>query len=131
MQRITRHIGAWLVIAVVAVAGTFLAHVAASRENTREIHLMVRDMAFRFDADAAVNPTLELSPGEQVRLTLRNEDRGMVHDFSIPQWGVQTGNVQWGEEKTITFKVPHGGGAPTYICTPHSAMMSGRIVIAK
>ena len=131
MQRITRHIGAWLIIAVVAVGGTFLARVGASRENTREIRLSVRDMAFRVDAGDAVNPALELSPGEQVRLTLRNEERGMVHDFTIPEWGVRTGNVEWGREKTITFKVPDTDKAPTYTCTPHSAMMSGRIVIAK
>src|SRR6188474_2657593 len=106
MQRITRHIGSWLVIIVVAVAGTFLARVGASRENARDIRLTVRDMAFRLDAADAVNPALELSPGEQVRLTLRNDDRGMVHDFTIPQWGVRTGNVEWGREKTITFKVP-------------------------
>ena len=38
----------------------------------------------------AANPTLRLRAGETVRLVLRNEDRGMKHDFTVPAWNAAT-----------------------------------------
>ena len=68
--------------------------------------------------------------GEQVRLTLRNEDRGMSHDFSVKSWGVATKVLDGKGQDTVTFRVPRGSNASTsYTCTPHTAMMNGAIVI--
>ena len=52
-------------------------------------------------------------------------------DFGIPAFGVGTGIVEFGTEKSVTFKVPDNPSDATYTCTPHSAMMSGRIFFAK
>ena len=74
---------------------------------------------------------IRLAPGEQVRITFRNDDRGMAHDFGIPAFGVGSGVTEFGTEKSFVFKVPETASSATYICTPHSAMMSGRIFFAK
>ena len=55
----------------------------------------------------------------------------MSHDFGIPAFDVGTGVVEFGAEKTVVFKVPETASSATYICTPHSAMMSGRIFLEK
>ena len=56
---------------------------------------------------------------------------GGEHDFGIPAFGVGTGIVQFGTEKGIVFRVPEKPASANYICTPHSAMMSGSILFAK
>ena len=88
-------------------------------------------MSFHVEDIAGANPTMALTAGEQVKVTIRNEDRGMLHDFSIPEWGVRTGGVEWGDERSITFRVPATASTLSYICTPHSVMMSGRITVSK
>jgi plastocyanin len=131
MQAINRHIRVSLVVLLLTGAGMFLPRLVASRESIREIRITARNMAFHVDSLAELNPGLALTAGEQVKVIFRNEDRGMLHDFGIPAWGVQTGGVEWGTERTITFKVPPAASAAAYTCTPHSAMMSGRIIVAK
>ena len=71
---------------------------------------------------------MRFTPGEQVRVVFRNEDKGMSHDFNIPAWGVGTKVVQGAGEASVTFRVPANGSASgTYVCTPHSEMMSGEV----
>ena len=77
-----------------------------------------------------LNPTMALTAGEQVMVTIRNEDKGMLHDFSIPEWGVEPAAWSGATERSITFRVPATASTPSYICTPHSAMMSGRILVS-
>jgi plastocyanin len=120
-----------LLLAVIASAGAVVPHMVASREQVHEIRLVAKNMTYYADGSENPNPTLRLVPGEQVRVTIRNDDRGMSHDFGIPAFRVGTGIVEFGSEKSITFKVPDNPSAATYICTPHSAMMSGRIFFAK
>ena len=68
--------------------------------------------------------------GEQVSLTLRNEDPGMSHDFNIRSWSVGTKILEGKGQDTITFRVPARSDTPTeYTCTPHSAMMTGSVVV--
>jgi plastocyanin len=131
MRTITRHLRVSIVVAALIATGIFLPRVLSSRESVREIRVVARDMAYHVETLSDRNPTLQLTAGEQVRVTFRNEDRGMLHDFGIPLLGVGTGTVAFGTEKTLTFKAPASSGDLTYVCTPHSAMMSGRIVIAK
>lgn len=120
-----------LLLAVIASAGAVVPHIVATRERVHQIRLVAKNMTYYADGAGDANPPIRLVPGEQVRITFRNDDRGMSHDFGIPAFGVGTGVVEFGTEKSVTFTVPGNASPTTYICTPHSAMMSGRIVFAK
>jgi plastocyanin len=131
MKTISRNLRVSLVVLLLVSAGMLLPRLVDTREAVREVRVTARDMTFLVQDVAGPNPTLALTAGEQVRLTIRNEDKGMLHDFSIPEWGVGTGSVEWGTERSITFRVPAAASAPSYVCTPHSMMMSGRITVSK
>jgi hypothetical protein len=120
-----------LLLGVIASAGAVVPHMVATRERVHEIRLVAKNMTYYTDGAADPNPPIRLVPGEQVRITLRNDDRGMSHDFGIPAFRVATGVVEFGTEKSVTFIVPDDPSPATYVCTPHSAMMSGRIIVAK
>jgi plastocyanin len=120
-----------LLAVVLAVVAAVLPRIVDTREQVHEIRLVAKNMTYYADGSEDPNPALQLVPGEQVRVTFRNDDRGMSHDFGIPAFRVGTGFVDFGTEKSVTFKVPDNPSAATYICTPHSAMMSGRIFFAK
>ena len=105
--------------------------IVATREQTHEIRVVAKNMTYYADGTADPNPPIRLIAGEQVQVTFRNEDRGMLHDFGIPAFGVGTGVIEFGTEKSFVFRVPETASSATYLCTPHSAMMSGRIVFAK
>ena len=122
-------VGMLLIVTVATLA--VVPRIVATREQVREIRLVAKNMTYYADGSDGANPPIRLVPGEQVRVTLRNEDRGMSHDFGIPAFGVGTGIVQFGTEKGIVFKVPEKADTATYLCTPHSAMMSGSILFAK
>jgi len=131
MQTIKRHVRVSLVILLLVCAGMLLPRLVATRDAIRDVRITARDMSFQVENVGGLNPTMALTAGEQVKVTIRNEDKGMLHDFSIPEWGVRTGVVEWGSERSITFRVPANASTLSYICTPHSAMMSGRIVVSK
>ena len=120
-----------LLVAFTAGLGAALPRIVATRDQVHEIRVVAKNMTYYADGAADPNPALQLAPGEQVRLTFRNDDRGMSHDFVISAFGVGTGLVEFGTEKSVLFKVPARPPAATYTCTPHSAMMSGRIVFAQ
>jgi plastocyanin len=120
-----------LLVVLVAGIAAMLPGIVDTRERVHEIRLVAKNMTYYADGNEDPNPALRLVAGEQVRVTFRNDDRGMSHDFGIPAFGVGTGIVDFGTEKSVTFKVPDNPSAATYICTPHSAMMSGRIFFAK
>jgi plastocyanin len=129
---IKRHIRVSFVVALMIAAGIFLPRLVSTREKTREVRVVARDMAYYVDGIPTMNPALRFTPGEQVRITFRNEDKGMQHDFRIPAWKVGTGIVPWSTEKSTTFRVPVQATDTvdvTYICTPHAAMMSGKVVL--
>ena len=126
-----QHVRVSVIVAVMVVTGMFLPRMGATRESMRDVTVVVKNMTYYVDGGAEPNPPLRFFPGEQVRLTLKNEDKGMQHDFRIPDWEVGIGSVEWSTEKTTTFRVPASAGPVTYVCTPHAAMMSGRILIAK
>jgi plastocyanin len=119
------------VVVAVAVSGAvMLPRIVSSREAVRDVTVVVRNMAYYVDGENAPNPALRFAAGEQVRLTLRNEDRGMSHDFSVKSWGVATKVLDGKGQDTVTFRVPRGSnGSTSYTCTPHTAMMNGAIVI--
>lgn len=125
--------GKYIRIAVVAVAvsgAVMLPRIVSSREAVRDVTVVVRNMAYYVDGENTPNPALRFAAGEQVRLTLRNEDRGMSHDFSVKSWGVATKVLDGKGQDTVTFRVPRASnGSTSYTCTPHTAMMNGAIVI--
>jgi plastocyanin len=110
--------------AVVMVPG-----MVSSREARRELHIVAREMTYYVDGVTGPNPKLTFTPGEQVRVVFRNEDKGMAHNFSIPAWGVESKVVQGAGEESVSFRVPAKSSAGSYVCTPHSAMMSGEITL--
>lgn len=118
-----------LVLVVVLAAAALLPRIVSSRAETREVTLVVRNMTYYLDGSQTPNPSLRFTPGEQVRLTLRNEDRGMSHDFRVKEWGVATKVLEGTGKDSVTFRVPKRGGSTTYTCTPHTLMMNGAIVV--
>ena len=93
-------------------------------EGSREIVLEARGMRFVVpDEDDTVNPLLRVHPGERIELTLRNQAPGLMHDFRIPDWDVQTEQIRSGESATVSFTVPPQAGRYKNGCGPHAAML--------
>jgi plastocyanin len=106
---------------------------ALSWTPDREIVLVVRGMAFYADSQPGVpNPTLEVRAGERVRVVLSNEDRGLVHDFSVPALDRGLDGIRFNETSELTFTAPDTPGSYEYVCRPHALMMRGTLnVIAR
>ena len=120
------------IVAVMVIAATLLPMVASSEpeEPKRDIHLVIRDMAFYLDGKGQPNPTLQFRRGERIRLIVTSEDAGMDHDFVVSNWKVATRTLTGrGQEDAVTIKVPRKPGSEAYFCTPHSAKMRGEIRI--
>jgi hypothetical protein len=125
-----KYIRVGLAVLVVLAAAVMLPGMVSSREGVREVTLVVRNMSYRLDGSDAPNPSLRFRAGERVRLILRNEDEGMTHDFNIRDWGVATKVLEGKGQDSVTFRVPDSSSsATTYTCTPHSAMMTGSVVV--
>jgi len=85
-------------------------------------------MAFHLEGDPLnVNPTLEVRAGERVRVVVRNEDRGLMHDFAVPALEVGLSPLRWNESDDVIFDAPDEPGTYEYICRPHQLMMRGTI----
>jgi plastocyanin len=56
---------------------------------------------------------------------LRNDDRGVIHDFAVPAVHGAIDGVGWNERGEVTFDVPDVPGTYEYICRPHLLMMKG------
>ena len=83
-------------------------------------------MAFYIEGDASTpNPTIEVKAGERVRIVLRNQDRGMTHDFAVPALAAAMDAIRWNESGDVTFDVPETPGAYEYECRPHRLIMRG------
>ena len=117
-------------LAVLIAVSALAPRIVSSRAAVRDVTLVVRNMTYYLDGSDVPNPTLKFNAGEQVRLTLRNEDRGMTHDFTIRTWGVATKVLDDKGKDSVTFRVPgRGTEATSYTCSPHTAMMNGSIVV--
>ena len=117
-----------LLIAVIAVAGLSLG--AAAKPDARTVSLVARDMAFYVAGDATPNPTLYASPGEALRLELRNADTGMAHDVALPQLDRASRVIQAaGETAALELRAPSEPGDYEYVCTMHARMMRGVLTV--
>ena len=99
---------------------------ALTATPAREITLVTRGMAFYIEGDASTpNPTIAVKAGERVRIVLRNQDRGMTHDFAVPAVAAAADAIRWNQSSDVTFDVPDTPGTYLYECRPHRPMMRG------
>jgi plastocyanin len=117
-------------IAIGAVCVLVGALAAMTLTPSREIRLVARGMAFYLETDPSTpNPTITVKAGERVRIVLRNEDRGFVHDFAVPAVDEAVDQVNWNQVSAATFDMPSSPGTYEYICQPHRLMMSGTLFV--
>ena len=118
-----------LIIGVLALA-TAAAFSATDRSSPREVVLAARGMAYYLEGDPTPNPVIRLHAGERVRLTLRNQAPGLVHDLAVEGIGVDVVPLQSGEQRSVTFTAPAATGRHEYVCRPHAVMMRGWVEVA-
>ena len=113
-----------------AIAG-LLPLVADAIDAPREIVLVARDMTFYLEGQAQPNPTIRVTAGEEVRVVLRNEEAGIIHDFTVEPWRVAVAPLSGNETGTVVFPRARRPGRYPYVCTPHSEMMRGIIEVIR
>jgi plastocyanin len=124
-----QHIAIGLIGAVVFSIATIAAIVPREEPADRihEIHLVVRDMTYYVEGNSEPNPTLTVRRGEQVKVTVRNDEAGMIHDFGVGAWNARTARLEYRELGAVQFRAPDQPGIGTYACSPHAEMMQGTI----
>ena len=101
---------------------------ALSSTPRREVTLVVKNMAFYLEDDLTrPNPTIEVKAGERVRVVVKNQDRGLTHDFAVPAIDTAMKQLTWNQTGHVTFDVPDKPGDYEYVCQPHRLMMKGTI----
>jgi plastocyanin len=119
-------------LSAVAAIGLVLAGCSGQSVVARDVVLVARGMSFTLAADADnPNPVIQLRAGERVRIVLRNEAPGLLHDVVIPEWGVAIEAMRAGEQRDVTFSVPDVTGRFEYRCRPHSEMMKGFVEVTR
>jgi plastocyanin len=103
--------------------------VAVTRPTPREVTLVARGMAFFLENGNQPNPTLTFKAGERVRIVLRNEDRGISHNLSVPSVKAEFTPIGWNQSADVIFDVPETPGSYEYWCRPHMMMMRGTIIV--
>jgi plastocyanin len=117
-------------VLVVLVGALVTVTAAVNRSEEREITLVARGMAFYLLGDPTTpNPTITVNAGERVRIVLRNDDRGMTHDFAVPAVDAALDPIDWNEQEDVAFDVPTTPGRYEYMCRPHMLMMRGSIIV--
>jgi plastocyanin len=119
-------------VAAASVVATSLAVTLSSgADAAREIVVEARGMAFYVDGSGAVNPVIQANPGELLRVTVRNADPGLVHDFAVASLGVALRPIQAGATGSVVFRAPWEEGTYEYVCQPHAQMMRGRLEVSR
>jgi plastocyanin len=128
-RRVPVHMIAAVAVLLITVVGLLP---VMTKDRAREITLVAKDMAFYLDGDPEnANPVIELKAGETVRIVLRNRDRGMTHDFAVPDLNAAMKPLDWNEEEDLTFDAPTDAGTYDYVCRPHLMMMKGKIRVTR
>lgn len=120
--------GGALLVALVLFGGIALSVRAAVRPEPRALTLTAREMAFYLPGDPTPNPRLLAERGEELRITLRNEDGGMAHDLAVPGRDGSpeaTAVLRGGDSAELTLRVPARPGEYEYFCNLHARMMRG------
>lgn len=101
---------------------------AMSSTPTREVTLVVKGMAFYLEDDLRTpNPVIDIKAGERVRIVIKNQDRGLTHDFAFPAAKALSKELTWNQTGQVSFKAPAQAGTYEYYCQPHRLMMKGII----
>jgi hypothetical protein len=109
-----------------------LVAIGCAGSRPREIVLIARGMSFVLpERPDEANPVIPLRAGERVRLVLKNEAPGLLHDIRIPAWDVQVDQIRAGQTAEVTFVVPEGPGRTEYRCQPHGELMKGFVEVAR
>jgi cupredoxin-like protein len=114
-------------VVVVLLLGAFA--VALTRPAPREVTLVARGMAFFLENGDLPNPTLTFKAGERVRIVLRNQDRGISHNFAMPAVDAEFPPIGWNQSADVVLTVPETPGIYEYWCRPHMMMMRGTIQV--
>ena len=135
----TRSYGLVLSFIILLVTGLFFFGAQGitlnRKDEVREITLVTKGMTFfefgirssEFGVEA--NPSIFFKPGEKVRIIIRNEDPGILHDFVVEGLEIRLPQpLRFGESETLTFTAPEEGKIE-YYCSEHPKMMRGEIVI--
>jgi plastocyanin len=117
-----------LVFAMIGVAGLLPVR---TKGQPREIVLVAKGMAFYTSGTNTANPEITVRPGESIHVVLKNEDRGMTHDFAVPAVKAATDPLDWNQEGGVTFEAPDKPGTYEYICQPHVLMMKGTLKVIR
>ena len=124
-----RAFGALLLAFAVACGGVAFSLRAAVRPEPRALTLIARDMSFYLPGDPTPNPRLIAERGEELRITLRNEDRGVAHDLAVPNGNGSPKATPVlrgaGASADLTVRVPDQPGRYEYLCNLHARMMRG------
>jgi plastocyanin len=132
MSIMGRRIPVRVVIAVAALLVSVVGLLPVlTKAKAREITLVAKDMAFYLDGNETPNPIIEVKAGETVKVVLRNRDRGMTHDFAVPDFKAGMKALNWNQEDDVTFDVPSTPGTYEYVCRPHVIMMKGKIRVTR
>jgi plastocyanin len=111
--------------------GFLLLGASCSPAGPREVVVVARGMTFTLASDPdTVNPVIRVRPGERLRVTLRNEAPGLMHNFEVPAWDVKTDRIRGGSSTSVTLTVPAEEGRYKYICAPHANLMHGFVEVA-
>lgn len=102
---------------------------AGGNSTAREVVLVARDMSFRLPGQATENPVIRVDRGETIQLVLQNDDDGIEHDLSVPEWGVSVDGLPSGTSGVVNVRVPDKPGRVEYICKRHGVMMKGIIEV--
>ena len=114
-----------------AATAVLLGLAAGCSDSPRDIVVLARGMTFVLadEEPDEVNPIIKVRSGERVRLVLKNEAPGLLHDIQIPAWRVQVMQIRAGETADVTFTVPNQAGRYEYLCRPHSELMKGIVEV--
>lgn len=97
---------------------------------TREVTLVARGMTFVLEeSPQSPNPIIALRAGERVRLVLKNDAPGLLHDVEVPALNVRLDQIRAGQSTELTFTVPNTPGRHLYRCRPHSELMHGFVEV--
>ena len=129
--RIASVAGTITLVAAAGLLGAFLIPERASTSSgeVRVIHLVVRDMTYRFADRTDPNPALHLRRNERVRIIVTNQDVGMKHDFGVDAWQKRTSLIDGIGQAQLELIAPSVPGEAVYSCSPHGTLMRGTIRI--
>jgi plastocyanin len=126
----TRAVLVAVVFALVGLAA-LIPLIAKPAPQVRAIVLVARNMTFYVEGSDVPNPTIVASPGELLRITVRNEDPGITHGFGVEAVRAAIQELRPGATHSLSVRAPDRPGRYEYVCPPHAQMMRGVLEVAR